>query len=191
MTFTTLVVAIFFIMNPIGDVPTFISVLAPFPAKKQRRIIIREILVGLGVLILFALWGEKVLHFMNISTTTVMISGGIILFMIAIHMIFPTPSPEDEKKEAPFIVPLAIPIIAGPGVMSALIIYSHQMQDKVELLLALLVAWALSSCVYMSASIIKKVLGNKGSNALEKLGGIILTMISVQMLSDGIVKILK
>ncbi|MBT3456330.1 NAAT family transporter [bacterium] len=189
LTFATLITSLFFIMNPIGDVPTFISLLARFSEKKQRLIILRESIIGIAVLILFAMWGEKILHYMNISTTAVTITGGIILFIIAIHMIFPVKQPEDEKSKIPFIVPLAIPLIADPGLISTLVVYSHQITSKLELLAALFIAWAVSTCIYLSAAFIKRALGNRGVNALEKIGGIVLTMIAIQTLIDGVEKI--
>ena len=182
---------IFLIMNPAGDIPNFLGILSPFKASKQRFIIMREALIALVTLGLFALWGENIFHFMGISENTVAISGGIILFMIAIHMIFPIPGASDKKKVAPFIVPLAIPIIAGPETMSALTIYSHQLPNKADLIFALILAWTCSTIIYMSASFIGGLIGNRGAKALEKLGGIILTMVSIQMISDGVVKLLK
>jgi len=190
MAFFTIATSIFFIMNPFGDIATFITILAPFSVKEQRHIIVREMLIALAILVTFTLFGEQILHYMNISNTTILISGGVILFIIAIHMIFPIPKAKGAKKEVPFIVPLAIPIVAGPGLISTLMIYSHKSNSIFDVLLALFVCWVIAGLVYYSSSFLRKFIQERETAALEKLGGIILTMFSIQMLSDGIVEIL-
>ena len=190
MNFSTILLSLLFIMDPFGDTPFFIALLAPFSPKTQRFIIIRESLIALFVLLLFALFGNRILHLINISTSTIAIAGGIILFVIAFHMLFPTQEVIESENEnnIPFIVPIAIPLIAGPGVMSTLIIYSHAVSQKWELVLALFLAWAISTVIYLSLPFIKKIMGHSGINALGKLGGILLIMIATQMISDGIIE---
>ncbi|MBT3456331.1 MarC family protein [bacterium] len=185
MTIVTLMVTLFFIMSPFEDIPVIITVLREFTAKKQRYIILREAIIALFILSFFALAGEQFLKIMNISTSTVSIAGGIILFFIAIPMIFPIPKPSPSKNSDPFIVPLAIPIIADPATISTVILFSRNF-GRGKLMLSLGLVWILALALYLTATIIKRFLKKRGTQAIEKLGGIILVMIAVQMLTDGI-----
>jgi multiple antibiotic resistance protein len=133
--------------------------------------------------------GEKILIFLNIEQETVSIAGGIILFIIALRMIFPTPGGVMNlpRGEEPFIVPLAIPMIAGPSSMAALILLSNQAPTRIiDWSLALLGAWGLTAIILLSASKLYRLLGDKGLSALERLMGMILIMLSIQLFLNGI-----
>ena len=125
--------ALFLLMDPIGNVPIFVSVLKDVHVKNHKRIILRELLIALFIIILFHFIGDGLLQFLKVSTPTILISGGIILFIIALRMIFP--SPQDTHKETlskkePFIVPLATPLVAGPAVLAAVMLYSGQPHER-------------------------------------------------------------
>ena len=191
MSFYTVCLSLFFIMNPFGDLATFIALLSPFSFKQQIYIVLRESLIGIVVLSIFVFFGNKVLGIIGVDTTTVELAGGIILFLMALGMIFPKDKADSKQKIKPFIVPLAIPIIAGPALMATLVIYSHKMDNDLLLFAALFLCWGLSTLIYASSSFVKKILGEHGTKAVTRLGGIILSMISIQMLSEGFIKVLK
>ncbi|XOD69895.1 MAG: YhgN family NAAT transporter [Sodalis sp. (in: enterobacteria)] len=184
-------VLLFLIIDPLGNLPIFMSVLKHLPPKRKRVIVIREMLIALLLMLIFLFAGEHILSFLSLRTETVSISGGIILFLIAIKMIFPSQdgngfsSPDGEE---PFLVPLAIPLIAGPSILAALMLLSHQYPMKINhLILALLIAWSLSASILMLSNIFLRLLGSKGVSALERLMGLLLIMISTQMFLNGII----
>ena len=180
-------------MDPIGNIPVFLAVLKDVEAKRQQRIIIRELLIALAVIILFTVVGKYLLRVLGVGQETGSMSGGIILFMIALKMVFPQKnegSHENPTREEPFIVPLAIPLVAGPSVLAAVMIYSHHQVPGV-LIGAISIAWAVSTVILLTAPFIKKILGPRGIVACERLMGLLLTMLSVQMFLEGITLFLQ
>lgn len=183
-------VLLFLIMDPLGNVPIFMSVIKHLEPKRRRIIVIREILIALLLMLIFLFAGEHILSFLSLRTETVSISGGIILFLIAIKMIFPSQEGNSSglpAGEEPFLVPLAIPLVAGPSILAALMLLSHQYPQQINhLALALLIAWGLSVVILMLSNVFLRLLGNKGVSALERLMGLLLVMISTQMFLDGV-----
>lgn len=183
-------VLLFLIMDPLGNLPIFMSVLKHLEPKRRRVIVIREMLIALLLMLVFLFAGEKILAFLNLRTETVSISGGIILFLIAIKMIFPSHESNStglSAGEEPFLVPLAIPLVAGPSILAALMLLSHQYPNQLShLVLALLIAWGISVAILMLSDLFLRLLGDKGVSALERLMGLILVMLSTQMFLDGI-----
>ncbi len=179
--------SLFLLMDSIGNVPIFISVLKKIEPKRQRKIIFRELLIALVILIIFHFIGEGILTLLGIGQHTVMIAGGIILFLIAIRMIFPSGHKYEEGlvSSEPFIVPLAIPLIAGPAALAAVMLYSSQESSGI-VIGAICIAWVASTLVLLSSTYLAKALGMRGMIALERLMGLILTMIAIQMLVEGI-----
>jgi len=188
-------VLLILIMDPLGNLPIFMSVLKHIDPKRRRVIIIRELLIALVIMLLFLFTGEKMLAFLNLRAETVSISGGIILFLIAIKMIFPSPESSTSglpAGEEPFLVPLAIPLLAGPSLLATLMLMSHQYPGNMSLLiLALFIAWGITAAILMMSGLFLRLLGSKGVNALERLMGLILIMIATQMFLDGIRAYLK
>jgi len=188
-------VLLILIMDPLGNLPIFMSVLKHIEPKRRRVIIIRELLIALVIMLLFLFTGEKMLAFLNLRAETVSISGGIILFLIAIKMIFPSPESNTSglpAGEEPFLVPLAIPLLAGPSLLATLMLMSHQYPgDMSMLVIALFVAWGITAAILMMSGLFLRLLGSKGVNALERLMGLILIMIATQMFLDGIRAYLK
>ncbi|MGC1878562.1 MAG: YhgN family NAAT transporter [Rhabdochlamydiaceae bacterium] len=185
----SMALALFLLMDPIGNVPIFVSVLKDIKPRHQRKIIIRELSIALVIIILFYFLGDGLLGFLNVTTPTILISGGIILFLIALKMIFPgkrDPDVELPRDKEPFIVPLATPLVAGPAVLAAVMLYSGQQKNDMMLpLLAIVIAWAASTCILLTSSLWKKLLGWRGLVACERLMGLILTLIAVQMFLEG------
>jgi multiple antibiotic resistance protein len=178
-----------FVLDPFGNVPMVLAILKDVDAKRKKEIIIRESLFGLGILLVFLFFGESFLSIFHLETAAVTIAGGVIFFVIALKMIFP-----GEKGNIalfgvgdPFIVPIAIPMIAGPSALATLMImtksYSHSFWS---LFAALMLAWFAASVVLYLSPLLYKLLREKGLSALEKLMGMLLLMLSVQMFVNGI-----
>jgi len=176
-------------MDPLGNLPIFMTVLKHLEEKRRKVIVIREMIIALIVMLLFLFVGEKILIILNLKTETVSISGGIILFLIAIKMIFP--SEEDNNNissnEEPFLVPLAIPLVAGPSLLATLMLLSHQYLNHMSYLVgSLLIAWCFTVIILLLSGLFLKLFGSKGVSALERLMGLVLIMLSTQMFLDGI-----
>lgn len=182
-------VLLMFILDPFGNVPLLLAILKGVDAQKKKKIIIRESLFGLAILLLFFFFGTTILNIFHLETASVTIAGGIIFFVIALKMIFP-----GEKGnvslfgvEDPFIVPIAIPLIAGPSALATIMIMTRSYSTNFwELFLSVLLAWSLSTCILYLSPILYKILREKGLSALEKLMGMLLLMLAVQMFVDGI-----
>lgn len=189
MTILSAALLLFLILDPLGNIPVFLSVLKPLPPKRQRYVLGRELLIALGVLMAF-LWGGKyALEMMHLRQESVAIAGGIVLFLIGIRMIFPRSEglmgeiPDGE----PFIVPLAIPLVAGPSGMAAVMLMGSNEPTRLgDWSLALMIAWAGTAAILFSATLLYKMLGRRALTALERLMGMLLVAISVQMVLDGI-----
>ncbi|KIE18935.1 membrane protein [Vibrio sinaloensis] len=180
---------LFLIMDPLGNLPIVLSILKHLDPKRRRKVLIRELLFALGILMLFLFAGKSILNFLHVAPETLSISGGIILFIIAIKMIFPTGGSIVglAAGEEPFFVPMAIPMIAGPSVIAALLLLSSQHPDKLlELSAAVLLAWGVTFVVLMFYGFFHRVLGERGLKAIERLMGLLLIMISTQMFLDGV-----
>ncbi|MGX1926171.1 YhgN family NAAT transporter [Vibrio sp. NH-7] len=180
---------LFLIMDPLGNLPIVLSILKHLDPKRRRKVLVRELLFALGILMLFLFAGKSILNFLHVAPETLSISGGIILFIIAIKMIFPTGGSIVglAAGEEPFFVPMAIPMIAGPSVIAALLLLSSQHPDKLlELSAAVLLAWGVTFVVLMFYGFFHRILGERGLKAIERLMGLLLIMISTQMFLDGV-----
>jgi MarC family membrane protein len=189
MTVLSAALLLFLILDPLGNVPVFLSVLKPLPPKRQRVVLVRELLIALAVLMLFLWCGKYALELMHLRQESVSIAGGIVLFLIGIRMIFPRPEglmgeiPDGE----PFIVPLAIPLVAGPSGMAAVMLLGSKEPERLgEWSLALLVAWAATAAILLASPLLYRLLGRRALAAVERLMGMLLVAISVQMLLDGL-----
>lgn len=193
MSFWTASVTLFLLLDPVGNIPVFHALLERHPPRIRIRLILRELLVALVVLLIFLHGGRHLLHFLGLQPASMGITGGLILFLIAIRMVFPGQlrelEPEDEE---PFIVPLAIPLIAGPSVITMLLLLSSaEPQRMMEWTLALVLSWTLCALVLIASPILLSALHPRGIRALVRLMGMILVMLGVQMFMDGIVAYLK
>lgn len=194
MTIASAALLLFLILDPLGNIPVFLSLLRGMPPQRQRIVLARELLIALGVLMLFLWCGKYALEAMHLRQESVSIAGGIVLFLIGIRMIFPPPEglmgeiPEGE----PFIVPMAIPLVAGPSGMAAVMLMGSQEPDRMGAWsLALILAWGATAAILFSATLLYKWLGRRALIALERLMGMLLVAISVQMLLDGIAAYLR
>lgn len=182
-------VTLFFIMDPLGNVPIFNAVLSGFDDARRTRIVARELVLALLILFVFLLSGNAILGFLGLSQSSLNIAGGMLLFIISLRMIFPKTTSRDEVEgaEDPFLVPLAVPMIAGPSTIAILLLLSSGQPDRmVEWSLSLLLAWSGTTVLLVASPFLMKVLGNRGARALERLMGMILVILATQMLLNGI-----
>jgi multiple antibiotic resistance protein len=180
----------FLVLDPLGNVPVFLSVLDKVEPKRRTIVVIRELLLALGVLVLFLFVGNYVLAFLQLSQHALSISGGVILFLISLKMVFPvqrSADVHDEIEGEPLLVPLAIPMVAGPSALAVVMLLATREPDRIfDWLVALLAAWLLSSIILISATGLQKFLGRRGLIAMERLMGMLLVALAVQMLLNGI-----
>ncbi|QCI27398.1 YhgN family NAAT transporter [Buchnera aphidicola] len=177
------------IMDPLGNLPIVMSILKHLTPKRKFIVLLREMIIALGIMFFFLLAGEKTLSILDLKPETVSIAGGIILFLIAIKMIFPDDKINDKKIDLtePFLVPLAIPLVAGPSLLATLMLLSHQFSNQIiSLSISLFIAWSITVFILLLSGTFLKFLGPKGIIALERLMGLILIMLSTQMFLDGI-----
>ena len=194
MTVLSAALLLFLILDPLGNIPVFLSVLKPLPPKRQRVVLVRELLIALGVLMGFLWAGKYALDLMHLRQESVAIAGGIVLFLIGIRMIFPRPEGlmGELPGGEPFIVPLAIPLVAGPSGMAAVMLMGSNEPTRLwDWSLALMIAWGATAVILFSATMLYKWLGRSALTALERLMGMLLVAISVQMVLDGIGTYLK
>ncbi|MCK6265744.1 YhgN family NAAT transporter [Vibrio sp. ZSDE26] len=180
---------LFLIMDPLGNLPIVLSILKHLDPKRRRKVLFRELLFALGILLLFLFAGQSIMNFLQVEPETLSISGGIILFIIAIKMIFPSAGSITglAAGEEPFIVPMAIPMIAGPSVIAALLLLSSQHPDNMlELSAAVMLAWGATFFILMFSGFFHRILGERGLKAIERLMGLLLVMISTQMFLNGV-----
>lgn len=182
-------VLLFLVMDPLGNIPFFLAALKHVDPARQNRVIVRELVIAYLVMIAFLFTGQFLLAAMRISEPALSISGGLILFLIAIKMVFPSPTHglQEEVDGEPFIVPLAIPYVAGPSVLAVeLLMMSREPNRWVEWLGAVTIAWFGVAVVVSLGARLRHILGQKGLTALERLMGMVLVAIAVQMFLTGV-----
>lgn len=182
-------ITLILVMDPIGNIPVFLAILSPVDAKRRSLIILRETCFAFVLLTTFLFGGKHILKSLNVSEQALGVSGGIILFLIAIKMIFP-PEGGGQRERAigePFIVPLAIPLIAGPSALTTVTLLGSQPHQASHWFIALVIAACVTGLILTFANQLRKWLGQKGLVALERLMGMVLTTIAVQMFLNGLV----
>jgi len=178
------------ILDPLGNIPIFLSYLEK--SKKRYRVLARELVLALIILYTFLFFGRQFLEALHLKQESVSISGAIILFVIALRMIFPTSKQygDEEIEGDPLLVPLAIPLVAGPSILATLILLVSQHPDKLmDLSIALFIAWFISAIILFSATAMQNYLGKRGMIAIERLMGMVLIAVAVQTASVTLTKI--
>ena len=184
------------VMDPLGNIPMFMSALKNVNEDRRRAVIIRELFIALGIMLFFLLFGKYIVSALALDLTAMAVAGGIVLFLIALQMIFPRPhstfgeGPEGEGE--PFIVPLAIPLIAGPSTLTTVLLFSMSGPGRLGMWLGVVgTAWLINAVILAGLSgWLSRLLGARGLLAMEKLMGMILVTVSVQMVMTGIKKFL-
>ena len=178
-------------MDPLGNMPPFMTALKSVPAERRRAVVRRELFIALGIMVFFLFFGKSLMTFLALDIISLSVGGGIVLFLIAIQMIFPTQHSSfgDSPEGEPFIVPLAIPLIAGPSTLTTILIFSMNSGGWAGTLAVVIVSWLINMAVLAGLSErISKFMGARGLLAMEKLMGMILVTISVQMIMTGLKK---
>ena len=193
MNWFSLAFILFLIMDPLGNVNSYLTLVKDMPAKRKRKVLIREMLIALGVMLLFSFIGEYLFHVLEISEKTVYIGSGVILFLIALKILFPTiDSPRANLPAGePFIVPLAIPLIAGPSLLATIMLFSHLEPSVPVMLAAIFSAWLASTLILYFAPRIEKTIGANGLMASERLMGMVLVLIAIQRILEGVQQFVK
>jgi MarC family membrane protein len=187
-TFVSATILLILITDPIGNIPIFANALKHVAPERRSRVILREVMIAFLLLLTFMFVGEGFLRVMNLSELSLQIGGGVILFLIALRMIFPSPPVESvESTSEPLIVPLAIPAIAGPSALATVLLLVSQAPEKrLEWIAALCVTMTVSATVLVLAERIQRVAGDRFVVALERLMGLVLVAVSIEMLLRGV-----
>ena len=189
MSFTSAVVILLLVMDPVGNIPLFVALLRPVEPERRTLVILRECTIAFLVLLLFVFFGNSILNVLGLSGSSLNIAGGLILFLIALRMIFRRPDGifGDVISGEPFIVPLAIPSITGPtAIATVILMVSRAPQRMLEWVAAATIAMLITLSLLLFAERLSKLVGERGLLAFERLMGLILTAIAVEMLLQGI-----
>ncbi|MEO9274220.1 MarC family protein [Marinomonas sp. 5E14-1] len=177
-----------FVIDPFGNIPILLSVMKGVAQKRQFQIVIRDGLIGLLILVAFLFFGAEFLKVLHLETESISIAGGVVLFVIALKMIFPSALNQEKINVVePFIVPISIPMLAGPSTLAMLLVMVKSFpEERSSLLISVLAAWGISVVILAMAPLLNRLLKEKGLAALERLMGMLLLMMSVQMLVNGV-----
>ncbi len=186
--FFSVALTLVLVMDPIGNIPLFLTSTKNVSPERRQRVIARELVISLVIMVVFLFAGGRLLNLLHVSQAALGVGGGLILMLIAVRMVFPSAQPLAEDVDGePFIVPMAVPYMAGPSVLATLAIMMTQMSaDWPMLLLALVVCWLVASVILYASGFLQRILGNKVINAMERLMGMILIVLASQMLLDGL-----
>lgn len=193
MSLFSLVLILFLMANPIGNAPACLALVKDFDFERQKKILLRESIFSLFIVYFFLFCGEAFLNSLQIAQYTVSISGGILLFLVSLYMIFPHTSSSSSAKvqREPFIVPIATPLIAGGGIFTTVIVYLKQIQDYWLMSEAIAIAWIFVIGFTYCSAYLQKIIGKSGLLALEQLMGMIIMMLSTELMVRGILQLLQ
>lgn len=189
MTLASAAVLMFFVMDPLGNIPLFLAALSKVDPARQKKVILRELGIALLVLIAFLFVGQTLMSLLHVSARALTTAGGVILMLIALRMIFPAADKplEEQVFEEPFVVPLAVPYTAGPSALATELLLMNQDPGRWHVWLgAILAAWAASSVILYFATGLQRLLGKRGLVAVERLMGMLLVTVATQMLMEGV-----
>lgn len=189
-TFLSATILLILTTDPLGNIPLFIAALEKVRPERRVYVITREVLISLAVLMIFMLFGQRFLELLHLSDEALSVAGGVILLLIAIEMVFPhrrdNPDGQTFTRE-PFIVPLAIPLISGPSAMATVLLLSSRNPGRsLEWSGAILISMAVIYLVFLLAIRLRDLLGEAAITAMERLMGLVLTAIAVEMLLSGV-----
>lgn len=191
MTIFSAAMLLFLVMDPFGNIPLFMAALGHVDRERHTRIVVRELLIALAVLVAFLLAGQYLLRLLQISGPALTAAGGVVLLLIAIRMVFPRSGglAEDVPSGEPFVVPLAVPYVAGPSAMAAVLLIMNREPGRwPEWLAALALAWFVSGVIICASGPLVRFLGEKVLTAIERLMGMLLVAVAIQMLMTGVVR---
>jgi multiple antibiotic resistance protein len=179
---------LFFVMDPLGNIAIFNGVLSRFPPRRRAQITARELVIALVIMLVLLFAGTAILNFLGLTQPSLNIAGGVLLFIIALRMIFPGAAGEvATEKDEPFIVPLAMPMVAGPSTIAILLLLSSTEPERIwEWCTALVIAWAAATLILVASPFLMRALGDRGLRALERLMGMLLVLLATQLLLNGV-----
>jgi MarC family membrane protein len=183
------VILLLLVIDPFGNVPMVNAMLRAVPPRRRRLVVLRECLIAYVLLLVFLVFGRQLLSLMHLTQTSLSIAGGVILFMIAIRMVFPTPEGifDITTGGEPFIVPLATPLIAGPSALAAVMLLPSEGTHAMSLMAGALTAtMAIATAILLAGARLQRWLGDPVMQAIERLMGLVLTALAVEMLLAGI-----
>ncbi|MHB9153738.1 MAG: MarC family protein [Spirochaetales bacterium] len=194
-SFLSATILLILITDPLGNIPLFLAALKNVDPSRRRLVIFRECAIAFFTLVVFLLFGSAFLRAVNLSDETLRIAGGVILFLIAINMVFPGSGGklvEDDSGAEPFIVPVAIPLIAGPSAMTTVMLLARTSPVRtLEWIGSIFIAIVVTTIVFLGSNKLQDWLGARFLSAIEKLMGLVLTAIAVEMLLGGITNYIK
>ena len=194
MTLLSAAVLLFFVMDPLGNVPLFLSALRQVDPARYRIVIVRELLIALVILVGFLFAGRYLLDLLHVSPAALTAGGGLILLLIAVRMVFPTSerSLREEVEGEPLVVPLAVPYTAGPSMLATELLFMSREPDRWAVWLgAVVLAWLASAFILYFAANLRRLLGERGLTAVERLMGMLLVVVAVEQLMQGIAQYLE
>jgi len=188
LSLLTIVLTLFLIMDPIGNISSFLTLMEGIDPRRVKFIILREMLIALAAMLLFAYLGKLIFTFLELSHVSIRIATGVILFLTAIKFLFPSPSNlrANLPSGEPFITPLAIPLIAGPSLLATIMLYSNIESCQTLMWIGILIAWMFACMVLFLAPQLFRLLGKNGLVACERLMAMILVMLAIQRFMEGI-----
>ncbi len=183
----SIALALFIVANPYGNIPALVSLVKDFSFERQQKILFREAIFSFLVALFFLYAGKPFLETIHIDLYAVNISGGTLLFLVALEMIFPPTHTETTQHtlQEPFLVPIATPLISGGGVLTSILFYSAKEKDNLKVTLAAAIAWIAVTLIVVSSAYLNRLLGRRGLLALEQLMGMVLAMISMEIIVKG------
>jgi MarC family membrane protein len=188
--FLSALVLLLLVLDPFGSLPIFISVMRNVAPERRRRVALRESAIAFGVLLLFMVSGQAFLSLMHLSERSLEVAGGVILLIISIKMIFASGGelyPSEGETREPLVFPLAVPLLAGPSAMATVLLLASRQPERLwHWIAALTVAMAVSAVVLLGADRIRRWIGSSMVHAIEKLMGLVLTAIAVEMILAGL-----
>lgn len=193
MALLNLAIILFLIMDPLGNISSFLHMLDGIPTKKRRVIIIREMLIALAAMVLFNFIGELIFDILKVSDTTLKLASGVILFLVGIKILFPSPDSVRANLPTgePFITPLAIPLIAGPSLLATIMLFAHLESSQWVTFGAILIAWTVAVTVLLAGTFLKRILTVNGLMACERLMGMVLILLAIQRFLEGVKEFIK
>jgi multiple antibiotic resistance protein len=188
MSIITTTVILLLLMDPLGNLSSYLSLVEETPPSRRWKVVLREMGIALLAMLTFYVIGEFVLSTLKVSESTLRVTSGVILFLIALKILFPANDSlrANLPKGEPFVTPLAIPLIAGPALLATIMLFALSANTDITLLIAILIASALAALILLFASPIQKLLGQNGLDAFERMMGLVLVMLAIQRTLEGI-----
>lgn len=188
LTLLTVTLTLFLIMDPLGNVQSYLTLFRDTPPEKQKKIVIREMLIALGAMLFVYAAGEFLFNFLDLSEVAIRIASGVVMFLIAIKILFPdaTSLRANLPQGEPFIVPLAIPLIAGPALLATILLFGHMEHCRPMMLTAIFLSWVAACVILLLSPVLNRYLGKNGLIAAEKLMGMVLVMLAIQRFFEGV-----